>query len=145
MEHLVESHHGGYYVSDADPEFIERPCEICGDNDWIILSWEEGKKFEEVEEYFSTVKVSLDRINSYLAEYGSKDLLLKDLLYKYECDRELIHFLCELGIIPKEEEIKLLLINSLSQQEHVEFVENVFDGIEEKGSELIRSLKNKNK
>lgn len=40
MEHLVESHLGGYYVSDLDPEQITAYCESCGDSDWILLSWD---------------------------------------------------------------------------------------------------------
>lgn len=40
MEHLVESHLGGYYVSDLDPEQITAYCESCGDSDWILLYWD---------------------------------------------------------------------------------------------------------
>ena len=39
MEHLVMSHLGGHYISDADPEFIEAYCETCGDSDCIVASW----------------------------------------------------------------------------------------------------------
>ena len=38
MEHLVESHLGGYYISNSDPEIIEAYCDQCGDSDRIILS-----------------------------------------------------------------------------------------------------------
>ena len=28
LEHLVEGHLGGYYISDSDPEVIEEYCEL---------------------------------------------------------------------------------------------------------------------
>ena len=46
MEHLVEGHIGGYYISCEDSSLIEAYCEQCGDYDRIMLSYEEGHKIE---------------------------------------------------------------------------------------------------
>lgn len=40
--YVVESHLGGTYLSDAEPEVIEEVCSSCGDSDWIIGSFESG-------------------------------------------------------------------------------------------------------
>ena len=39
LEHLVENHMGGYYISNKDADFIERYCERCNDADTILTSW----------------------------------------------------------------------------------------------------------
>ena len=62
MEHLVESHLGGYYISDIDEEIIEICCEQCGDCDRIILSWKKGNKLNTLLEYLSNIKMSQEQI-----------------------------------------------------------------------------------
>ena len=44
MEHLVESHMGGYYISSLPEEVIENECEECYDRDTIVASWKKGDK-----------------------------------------------------------------------------------------------------
>ncbi len=44
-EHLVEGHeNGNYYISNSDPKLIEAYCEICGDSDTILASWNPEEK-----------------------------------------------------------------------------------------------------
>ena len=90
MEYLVKSHLGGYYISDLDPVDIEAYCEQCGDSDTIILSFEEGMLNESLNKYFSGMVLSEETIkNDY--ELGTpKDELIEDLLFDYECDRNMV-------------------------------------------------------
>ena len=64
MEHLVESHFGGYYVSNEAEDIIEAYCEQCGDYDRIVLSWEEGMKKEALERHFSLLKMTEKNIKT---------------------------------------------------------------------------------
>ena len=48
LEHLVQSHLGGHYITDGEPEFIEAYCETCGDSDEILTSWENSEKDSRV-------------------------------------------------------------------------------------------------
>ena len=50
MEHLVESHMGGYYISSLPQEVIEKECEECFDRDTILVSWKKG---DEIDRYYS--------------------------------------------------------------------------------------------
>ena len=57
MEHLVESHLGGYYISDDDPDIIETYCDTCDDYDRVILSWKKDNKLNTLIKYFSKIKI----------------------------------------------------------------------------------------
>ncbi len=52
MEHLVESHMGGYYISSLPRDIIEKECEECYDRDTIVASWTKG---DEIDRYYSLV------------------------------------------------------------------------------------------
>ena len=57
-EYLVQSHLGGLYISDADPESIMAICEQCFDQDWIVGEWEKGDPQE--------TEIKIDYILSYI-------------------------------------------------------------------------------
>ena len=55
MNHLVESHLGGIYISDSPAYIITATCDQCGDSDWIVASWDDGDRTSEAKalaEYF---------------------------------------------------------------------------------------------
>lgn len=78
MEYLVESHLGGYYISDEDPIIIEAVCEQCFDSDAIVASWTKGNREEEVisiSNYLCGMEVNDDSYNKYL-EYSGLDQVI---------------------------------------------------------------------
>jgi len=126
MEYLVESHLGGYYISDSDIVKIVSFCKNCGDRDRIILSWEKGKKMEALSSYFSRCKKSKKEIDADYENGLSKDELVDYLIYQYECDIYLINDLFENGMLNKVEQIKLLKQVSNSQKKQFKIF-TVFD------------------
>lgn len=116
MKYLVESHLGGYYISDLDPKQITAYCETCGDSDWIVLSWEEGQMMEKLTQYFSGLKYSVENIERDRQAGITKEEAIEDVLYKYSYDdRDIIKNLYEDRII-SEEEYKILLKENLKSQ-----------------------------
>ena len=83
MEYLVESHLGGYYVSNLDPEVITAYCESCGDSDWILLSWEKGHMMETLIQYFSELKHSTENIEKNRQAGITKQEAIESALYEY--------------------------------------------------------------
>ena len=119
MEHLVESHMGGYYISNNEPEVIMETCEECFDNDWILISYEEGKRFEALTEYFSTLKMDKEYLLENCKDY-EKNTLISDLLFEYEKDRYMLNALCKDEIISKGEKKKLLKQIALTEKNQFE-------------------------
>ena len=116
MEHLVESHMGGYYISDADPEIITEYCESCGDHDWILLSWEEGLMMETLTQYFSEAKHSLEYFERDKQEGITKEEAIENIVFEYSFEnKNIIDNLCESNYISIEE-AKLLLKECLKAQ-----------------------------
>lgn len=108
-EHLVQSHMGGYYISEGDEELIESFCETCGDRDIILTSWdneEENARVYALASYFryegvQTEEQFLSRIKDYdgmCSTFEEKYAGLKD---EIECD-----FDESMGIIRSLEEYK---------------------------------------
>ena len=91
MEHLVESHLGGYYISNSDPEIIEAYCDQCGDSDRIILSWKEGQRLESLTNYFSKVKNTSEQLEESKEHGITTEELIFSLTYDYDNDRYLIN------------------------------------------------------
>ena len=91
IEYLVESHLGGYYISNKDPEIIKSYCEACGDRDNIILYWQEGKKLETLIDFFSKIKESEEDLIDYYKDGLNKEELIYTLMFKYDCDRHMIN------------------------------------------------------
>ena len=116
MEHLVESHLGGYYVSNSDPEVITAYCESCGDSDWIILSWEEEQKMESFLQYFSELKYDAEGIKNNKQDGITKKQAIERIEYEYSFeDKNIIDALYEENVI-SEEEHKMLLKENLNAQ-----------------------------
>ena len=126
MEHLVQSHLGGYYISDNDPKFIERFCEQCGDSDWIIISWKKGNKMNALLDHFGRIKEDSNDIELDKNDNISRDEMINDLMWEYFEDRYMINILFENELITKEEQIKLLKQVSISQKKQFELLKSIY-------------------
>ena len=139
MEHLVQDHlYGNYYISDADPDFIEETCENCGDCDWIILSYQEGNKFNALTNYFKGIKNSKKYlIDSYINGVTREDLL-DYVIYEYDEDKEMINGLLEDNIITKEEKTKLLRIVYYYKKRQLKLLKAIkFDEVLESPKKMV--------
>lgn len=125
MEYLVENHMGGYYISNSNPETIQRYCEQCGDHDWIILSWEEGTKFDTLLRYFSVNKKNQEEIENEYECGVTKEELIEYLKDEYDCDRSMINELTNEELLNKEERLQLLKQVSISQRNQFELLRNI--------------------
>lgn len=123
MEHLVESHLGGYYASDDDPDIIESYCEQCGDSDRIIISWDNGNMLETLLDYFTNIKMQKEQIE--INNYDDKEELIDYLKYSYDCDRDMIEELKEDSLLTNEECILLLKQVSLSQKKQFQILKEI--------------------
>lgn len=141
MEYLVESHMGGYYISNLDPDIIERYCEQCGDYDRILLSWEDNKK-EVLEKYFSKIKETKEEIQDDYNNGITRDEITDSLVYDYDNDRYIVQSLYRQNIISKEEKFSLLKQISLSQKQQFIIVKSIYEKKDTiKGPRLIRIIK----
>ena len=139
--YLVDSHIGGYYVSTSNPEIIEEVCEECGDYDSIILSWEDNQKMEVLSNYFENLKYDKENIIDNYNNNETKEEIISDLLYKYECNRYMMNSLCEEEIITKEEKKKLLKVVALSEKKQFELLKSInYDEID-----VVKKMKYKHK
>ena len=139
--YLVDSHIGGYYVSTSNPEIIEEVCEECGDYDSIILSWEDNQKMEVLSNYFEKLKYDKENIKNSYNNNETKEEIISDLLYKYECNRYMMNSLCEEEIITKEEKKKLLKVVALSEKKQFELLKSInYDEID-----VVKKMKYKHK
>ena len=127
MEHLVESHMGGYYISDLDPEIIMEYCEECGDSDWIILSREYGYMYETLKEYFSEIKKNKEMLNKDRLLGITKREVIDSTLYHYELDRNIILNLLEEDYISEDENKEFTKISLKSQKNQIALVNEVYN------------------
>lgn len=125
MEHLVESHMGGYYISNMDPDIIEAYCEECGDHDRILASWEEGMREESLISYFSILKMSAESIKEQYRFGSIEEEILDELTYLYNEDRDLINDLLDYNDISEEESIKYLESVDSSEKKQLEVLKTV--------------------
>lgn len=126
MEHLVESHLGGYYVSSLDEEIITKYCEECGDSDWIVLSWEEGQMMEALSDYFSKPVTTRKVIEDELKAGITKPEAINNILYSYDKDRYLIEYLFYEKIIDEEDKNKLMKINHQTRKSMISLVCEIY-------------------
>lgn len=127
MEYLVESHMGGYYISDLDPKIITAFCESCGDSDWILLSWEKGNMMEALTQYFSKIRYSAEYIETERQIGITKQEYIENILYDYSFDnKNVIESLFSDNYIAEEEYKKLLKINLQAQKEQISLVCNIY-------------------
>lgn len=132
MEHLVESHLGGYYITNMEPEVIEEYCEECGDHDRILISWEEGMRESTLKSFFSEVKISAERIKEQYRFGSTEEEVIEEITNLYDSDRELINDLSKYGDITEEEKISLLRIIALAEKKQLE----VFKTVKKEGNVL---------
>ena len=125
MEHLVESHLGGYYISDDDPDIIETYCDTCDDYDRVILSWKKDNKLNTLIKYFSKIKIKKNEIENSLKFNDDKDELIQYLMHRYDYDRYMINILKGNNIITNEESILLLKQVSIYQKKQFEIIREV--------------------
>ena len=127
MEYLVESHLGGYYVSDLDPEVITAYCESCGDSDWILLSWEKGHMMEALIQYFSELKHSIENIEIERQSGITKQEAIENVLYEYSFEaKNIIETLYEEKIILEAEYKQLLKENLQAQKNQITLICEVY-------------------
>ena len=143
MEHLVESHLGGYYVSNLDSKVITKYCEECGDSDWIILSWEEGHMIEALTNYFSYLKSTKEMIDNDRISGITKVEAIDNILYTYKGDRNIISNLFEDEIISEEEKKKLIKVNLQTMKSQITMVCEVYPKDNEKVLHKKKCNKNK--
>lgn len=143
MEYLVESHMGGYYVSNMDPEIITAYCETCGDSDWILLSWEEGHMMESLIQYFSELKYSAENIEREIQEGITKQEAIETILYEYGfSDKNIIEILYEDKVISEEEYKQLLKENLQAQKKQITLVCEVYP---KEARKVLKKVKNQDK
>ena len=140
MEHLVESHLGGYYVSNLDSKIITAYCESCGDSDLILLSWDEGCMMEALTKYFSKLKYSAEYIEKSLQLGITKRDAIEDILYDYSSENKcIINNLYEEKVITEEEYKKLLEENLKAQKRQISLVCEIYP----KGARKVLKRKEK--
>ena len=132
MEHLVESHLGGYYITNMEPDVIEEYCEECGDHDRILISWEEGMRESTLKSFFSEVKISAERIKEQYRFGSTEEEVIEEITNLYDSDRELINDLSEYGDITEEEKVSLLRTIALAEKKQLE----VFKTVKKEGNVL---------
>ena len=126
MEYLVENHiTGEYYVSNEDPEIIEKTCPECGDNDWIVLSYEEGQRLEALSNYFNPIKKSKGYIIDSYINGISKEEILEYTEYDYMSDKEMINNLFQNAIINEDEKNMLLRLVASSKRRQLEIIKSI--------------------
>ena len=126
MEYLVESHLGGYYISDLDPEVITAYCESCGDSDYILLSWEEGHMMDALLKYFEEITHPIDNIKSYLnVGVTKKDFIDKILCESFD-NRIIIDTLFEQKYINDDEYKNLLEVNHQTHKNQISLVCEIY-------------------
>ena len=158
MEHLVESHLGGYYISNSDPEYIEQYCEACGDSDRIITSWdpyEEKGRLNGLLKHFMIDVLNSKKDIDNRVELISDDItekeeiiqaLLNDINYNKEEIETILYNLFEYREISEEEYKKILQISNFEEDRQIKMIRHFEDSIpskEDKEKQKILKLSNR--
>ena len=134
LEHLVQSHLGGYYISDLEPEFIEMYCETCGDYDEILTSWnseEENTKTNDLLKYFMSstlnTKEDLDKkVDAYDNSYIEKNEIIGCIINEIECNSDdtynIITALHENKDLSDNEKDKILKISLMEEKRQINMI-----------------------
>lgn len=127
MTHLVKKHDTGEYcLSEDDPSSITKKCS-CGDSDVIILSWEEGKRKETIESYFSKVKKDGQSVVDTARENENTiNDMVNIVRIMYGEDRKVITDLFVHSIISKGELRRLIKLNRQAEIKQLEIVRDSF-------------------
>ena len=159
LEHLVEGHLGGYYISDGDPEFIEMYCETCGDSDTIVASWnqfEENGRLNDLLKYFMMdVLNSREDIDRKVDEYYDdtsieiEDIIpsiINDIEYNSDEVSTIVSDLYEYHEISEEEYNKIMRISNFEEERQLKMVKHFANDIftkDENGKTKVLKLSNK--
>ena len=132
MEYLVNSHLGGYYISDNDPSWIEEICEECGDCDIIIGSWNnEDEKYITLLDFFLENKLFNDLDNK-IKEYFSYTYfdmnpivdLLMDIKDEVEITIEFIDYFYKSGYITDDLADNLKVVIKKKEKDAYNFIKS---------------------
>ena len=136
QEHLVQSHLGGHYISDGDPEFIEAYCETCGDYDMILTSWddqEENAKLNALLRYFINSRLNTKKdLDEKVEEYDDycedkKDIIMNiidDIEFDNEETSSIVSYLYEDKSISEEELNRILQISNFNKERQIKMVKH---------------------
>ena len=138
MEYLVESHLGGYYVSNSDSDIIEAYCEQCGDHDYIILSWEEGMMLDSLRKYFSSVRTTKEKIEEFKSSGLDKVEVIDYIIYYYQDDIDMISYLFNEKIISLNEKKELVKIVKEIKKNQISLVSEIY--LKEKTKVLTKTV-----
>ena len=135
MEHLVESHMGGYYISNKDADLIESYCEECNDADTILTSWNTEDKNGRVNallKFFlmDNIKTKQDLYNRALENLADSYFhgidLVYSLLNEIGCNIEeaynIASELYEKNSLSEEEFNRIIYILNLEEERQINMV-----------------------
>ena len=128
MTHLVKKHDTGEYcLSEGDPSTLTRKCEECGDRDKILLSFENDRKVEAFESYFSQIKKDDKQIINGCREYeNTREEMVNMVHLSYGEDRTMIGELFEQDIISEGEFRRLNKLNRQAELKQLKIVRDCF-------------------
>lgn len=123
MTHLVKKHDTGEYcLSEDDPSSITNES-----SNEIVLSWENGKRRESIESYFSKVKVEGQIIISTARENSYIEIDMVNIVRNlYNEDRNTITKLFEQNFISKGELRRLIYLNRRAEIKQLKIVRDCF-------------------
>ena len=136
LEHLVQSHLGGYYISCGDPEFIEAYCDTCGDYDVILTSWnedEENARLNALLSYFINSDLNTKKdLEEKIVEYKDYVLdegeiiptIIEDINFNDEETSSIINGLYEYHEISEEEKDKIIEISNFNAKRQIKMVKH---------------------
>lgn len=128
MTHLVKKHDTGEYcLSEGDPSTLTRKCVNCGDRDKILLSFDDDKKVEALESYFSRVKKN-DRqiIDNCRENNNTRDEMVSMVRLSYGEDRSMIGELFDQDIISEGEFRRLTKLSREAEIKQLVIVRDCF-------------------
>ena len=126
MYHLVESHMGGFYITNLDKEVIQKPCEQCGDCDWVKVSFTKEEKIPKIIEFLSNPLFTNDQV----IEDINNNILIEEYMDHIEYEitnyRYLVEDLLENNYITLEE--SRLLYNAIrtNSKKNIGFVKALY-------------------
>lgn len=128
MTHLVKKHDTGEYcLSEGDPSTLIIKCKECGDRDKIIFSFENDKKVEAFESYFSQIKKGDRQILNVSREYeNTREEMVNMVHLSYGEDRTMIGELFEQKIISQGELRRLTILNRQAELKQLKIVRDCF-------------------
>lgn len=120
MEHLVYVHDLEVYrIDDRKKEDILAPCEDCGGEDIIYMSWEKNKREEVLYRFLTGNDKQPLNVAKAIKEGQDKDDLVLGTRIYFGYTREIINSLYKSGSITKEKQLKLLKENKITEKKQL--------------------------